>query len=80
LLPSKPSDFFGHGIRQSQHEFGSEQSVELVDWEGEDDPENPQNWPTLWKWGNIGLISMITIITYEQPGDASLHPRPSEDC
>jgi hypothetical protein len=37
--------------------------VELVDWDGEDDPENPQNWPTLWKWGNIGLISMITIIT-----------------
>ncbi|KAL2015071.1 hypothetical protein VTK56DRAFT_6406 [Thermocarpiscus australiensis] len=37
--------------------------VELVDWDGEDDPENPQNWPTRWKWGNIGLISMITVIT-----------------
>lgn len=38
--------------------------VELVDWDGEHDLANPGNWPTLWKWGNIGVISIITIITY----------------
>lgn len=38
--------------------------IELVDWDGVDDPANPRNWSALWKWGNIGVISIITIITY----------------
>ncbi|KZL69403.1 major facilitator superfamily protein [Colletotrichum tofieldiae] len=38
-------------------------AIELVNWDGEDDPSNPRNWPARWKWGNVCLISMITIIT-----------------
>ncbi|RYP35284.1 hypothetical protein DL767_003872 [Monosporascus sp. MG133] len=38
-------------------------TVELVSWDGDDDPENPRNWSARKKWGNVGLVSMITIIT-----------------
>ncbi|OHF00731.1 major facilitator superfamily transporter [Colletotrichum orchidophilum] len=35
----------------------------LVDWDGPDDPENPQNWPIRQKWLNIATISMLTFVT-----------------
>lgn len=36
----------------------------IVDWEGPDDPMNPQNWPEKNKWANIACISMLTLVTY----------------
>lgn len=39
-------------------------AIEMVDWDGEADPANPRNWPARQRWGNVCLISMITIITY----------------
>ncbi|KAK6209988.1 major facilitator superfamily protein [Colletotrichum tabaci] len=38
-------------------------AIEMVDWDGEADPANPRNWPARRRWGNVCLISMITIIT-----------------
>ncbi|KAH6695340.1 polyamine transporter 3 [Plectosphaerella plurivora] len=35
----------------------------IVDWDGPDDPENPQNWPEKKKWTNIALISGLTLVT-----------------
>lgn len=35
----------------------------VVDWDGPDDPLNPQNWPEKRKWMNIGLISGLTLVT-----------------
>ncbi|KAH6853199.1 major facilitator superfamily domain-containing protein [Chaetomium sp. MPI-CAGE-AT-0009] len=56
-----------HGLQAEPHGIKTIESTpnatELVDWDGEDDPANPRNWPALWKWGNVGVISMITIIT-----------------
>ncbi|KAH7367026.1 polyamine transporter 3 [Plectosphaerella cucumerina] len=40
---------------------GSDPNV--VNWDGPDDPENPQNWPDKKKWMNIGLISGLTLVT-----------------
>lgn len=36
---------------------------DVVDWDGPDDPKNPQNWSSLHKWTLIGLVSTITFIT-----------------
>lgn len=36
----------------------------LVDWDSDDDPENPRNWPTRTKWANIVIISILALITY----------------
>jgi hypothetical protein len=36
---------------------------DLVDWDGPDDPENPQNWTTKRKWTLIGALSAVTLIT-----------------
>ncbi|KAF2474649.1 MFS general substrate transporter [Lindgomyces ingoldianus] len=36
----------------------------IVDWDGPDDPQNPMNWPDSKKWGIIGVLSAVTLITY----------------
>lgn len=36
----------------------------VVSWDGPNDPENPMNWPSKLKWGNIAVVSAITFITY----------------
>ncbi|KAB8228984.1 MFS transporter [Aspergillus alliaceus] len=33
---------------------------ELVDWNGDDDPQNPQNWSLARKWWLVGLVSAVT--------------------
>ncbi|RSM03266.1 hypothetical protein CDV31_010542 [Fusarium ambrosium] len=35
----------------------------IVSWDGPDDPENPMNWSTVRKCINIGLMSLLTIIS-----------------
>ncbi|KAH7391923.1 major facilitator superfamily domain-containing protein [Pyrenochaeta sp. MPI-SDFR-AT-0127] len=35
----------------------------IVDWDGPDDPANPQNWPAKKKWGIISALGAVTLIT-----------------
>lgn len=35
----------------------------LVDWDGPDDPANPQNWTAKKKWGIIAALGAVTLIT-----------------
>ncbi|TVY17719.1 Efflux pump radE [Lachnellula arida] len=35
----------------------------FIEWDGEDDPENPRNWPARKKWTNAGLLSAMTLVT-----------------
>lgn len=35
----------------------------IVGWEGQDDPENPQNFPSNRKWGLLALMAGITFIS-----------------
>lgn len=37
---------------------------EIVDWNGPDDPENPQNWSLRKKWWLVGLVSAVTFNMY----------------
>ena len=39
-------------------------------WDGDNDPENPKNWPESKKWGMVVLLSFITFLT-----SALLSPR-----
>ncbi|KAI8683389.1 MFS domain-containing protein [Fusarium keratoplasticum] len=41
----------------------AEPDSNIVWWDGEDDPENPYNWPAWQKYLNCGLISALTFIT-----------------
>ena len=36
---------------------------DVVDWNGDDDPEKPINWPAKKKWRNIFVISALTLLT-----------------
>lgn len=33
---------------------------EWVEWDGPDDPRNPQNWSSLRRWCIVGLVSAVT--------------------
>lgn len=35
----------------------------IVDWENDDDPENPRNWPNGRKWGIISILSLMCFLT-----------------
>ncbi|CAG8224399.1 unnamed protein product [Penicillium salamii] len=39
----------------------------LVDWDGDNDPEHPRNWSTRTKWANIVIISILALITNMAP-------------
>lgn len=40
-----------------------ESDPNIVDWDGPDDPANPQNWRGAIKWGQIAVISFLTLLT-----------------
>lgn len=40
-----------------------EQDPNIVFWDGDDDPQNPYNWPTWVKVFNCVLISALTFVT-----------------
>jgi hypothetical protein len=48
---------------QMPSKTGSTTDPNIVDWDGPDDPENPMNWPTSKKIANIGLVSLITLLS-----------------
>ncbi|KAF9878653.1 major facilitator superfamily transporter [Colletotrichum karsti] len=71
-LSPNASDLEGATIRPDSSPETSEnrdeapkedQDPNIVDWDGPDDPENPQNWPMQRKWLNIGAISLLTLVT-----------------
>jgi hypothetical protein len=35
----------------------------VVDWDGPNDEENPQNWPEKKKWALIAVMSVMTLVT-----------------
>ncbi|KAJ5573636.1 uncharacterized protein N7459_008063 [Penicillium hispanicum] len=41
----------------------SDLSRGIVGWEGQDDPQNPQNFPPRQKWGLLALMSAITFVS-----------------
>lgn len=59
-------------IGSTRNEQGGTTS-NLVDWDGPDDPENPQNWTAKRKWGLIAALSAVTLITYVLSSAYSYH-------
>lgn len=41
----------------------TEHDPNVVDWDGDDDPDNPYNWSKKKKWMNIGILSALTLLT-----------------
>jgi hypothetical protein len=44
-------------------EAATERDPDIVDWDGPDDPENPQNWTKGRKWGLISVLAAVTLVT-----------------
>lgn len=49
--------------QQAKKDADIQQDPNLVNWDGEDDPANPLNWPETTKWRNIALLSFTTLVT-----------------
>lgn len=37
--------------------------TEVVDWDGDDDPTNPRNWPESKRWAHVVIVSILALIT-----------------
>lgn len=55
----------GKAERGQTSEISAEQAEDpnIVDWDGPDDPQNPINFPSSIKWGNIGVLSVLSTLT-----------------
>ncbi|KAH0140724.1 hypothetical protein KCU67_g14761, partial [Aureobasidium melanogenum] len=51
------------GERQNDHPSDENGDIEIVDWEGRDDPANPFNWSTSRKWVMTLTTCFISILT-----------------
>ncbi|CAI6341636.1 unnamed protein product [Periconia digitata] len=49
--------------QQPQAQQSPELDPDLVDWDGPDDPENPQNWTKAKKWRLIAILGLVTLVT-----------------
>lgn len=69
--PSISSLSLGHVSSQEKREGAAAEVIRItatkddniVDWDGENDPENPMNWSTKKKGCQIALLSVLTLIT-----------------
>lgn len=65
-LPADTPDFVGgHELTglEKEMEVTAKPDSNIVDFDGPDDPENPQNWTPRKRWIAVALISAITFIT-----------------
>ncbi|KAK5128047.1 hypothetical protein LTR85_005164 [Meristemomyces frigidus] len=69
---SGPQDSSGEGSPKEQRQDGhvdvptegqEKQDVEIVDWQGPNDPENPFNWSRSYKWTLTLTVCFISILT-----------------
>ena len=67
--PSSPSSISEPvGDLEKQQPMTAEEEQEpidpnIVDWDGPDDPDNPLNFSNTVKWGNITVLSLLTLMT-----------------
>ncbi|KAJ5104492.1 hypothetical protein NUU61_001839 [Penicillium alfredii] len=64
--PTPPSHSVDNDLEtpSSDHRFPeTDLSCGIVGWDGQDDPDNPQNFAPVRKWGLLGLMSAITFVS-----------------
>ncbi|KAH6844358.1 membrane transporter [Alternaria alternata] len=67
--PEKGVDSHAHSTHTDERTLSGdvppeqERDPNIVDWDGPDDPETPQNWPAGKKWGIIAALGACTLIT-----------------
>lgn len=66
LRTSQSSNPATHEVPSSSPAFGKGKDVDpnLVDWDGPNDPKNPQNWSRRYKWFVTVFCSILTLNVY----------------
>ena len=64
-------------LNQIEQSIGNEDPAagnqNRLEFDGPDDPSNPLNWNNTKKWSMIGILSVMTFVTYA-------HPQPAAHC
>ena len=70
-MSAKPLHAEGEGdvekfdnVEVSEHVVDGEDETKLVEWDGPNDPKNPQNWSNSRKWCLVSLVSAVTFNMY----------------
>ncbi|GES61841.1 MFS general substrate transporter [Aspergillus terreus] len=42
-------------------------NTDIVDWDGDDDPTNPRNWPGSKRWAHVVIVSILALVTNMAP-------------
>lgn len=61
--PLQPSKTRAAILEVSGVTYDEQLNAYIVGWEGPEDPSNPLNWPGVWRWGMVSIVSLITLIT-----------------
>lgn len=51
------------GPAKSETDGGAGDDPNIISWDGDDDPENPYNWPSWKKTTHVAIISLLTFVT-----------------
>ena len=62
IISSNEHDVEKTAVAQSSH-FAQPIDPNIVDWDGDDDPEKPINWPNSIKYRNVFVVSALTLLT-----------------
>ncbi|KAF5368992.1 hypothetical protein D9758_002844 [Tetrapyrgos nigripes] len=57
-LARKPS-----GEHERQERTLADETIQIVDWDGPDDPNNPKNWSSKRKWAATSIASLFTLLS-----------------
>jgi multidrug resistance protein len=61
-----PTASSSHDLSATYDHQGEKSASNIVNWDGENDELNPLNWKPGKKWRNLGVVCMMTVITYVQ--------------
>ncbi len=50
-------------LHQNPNQDEGKETADIVDWNGPDDPMNPQNWPQMKKLTILAVIALMAFIT-----------------
>lgn len=66
-INSMPSSTTAHAPENHPQD---DEDPNIMDWDGPNDPEHPQNWPDARKWLNVAILSLLSVVTSAFPHQA----------
>jgi hypothetical protein len=63
-MASTPPEKHTTSLQEVMQTRDHEEELDYNDFEGPEDPSNPINWPSKYKWTIVASMSVLTMLTY----------------